>query len=122
VTLPIRCRLRGGRTWITGVGDEAGAKRVRRDAALIRGLQQAHRAMAELGWSKSDGAIADGRTMKAPENAYDRKLARLAFLAPDIQKRILEGRQPASMTLDMLLSQSIPTSWVMQRERFKITR
>ncbi len=122
VTIPIRCRLRGGRTWITGVGDEAGAKRVRRDAALIRGLQQAHRAMAELGWYKSDGTIADGRTMKAPQNAYDRKLARLAFLAPDIQKRILEGRQPAGMTLDMLLSQSIPTSWVMQRELFKITR
>ena len=47
-------------------------------------------------------------------------LCRLAFLAPDIQKRILEGRQPAEMTLDRLLHGRIPTSWADQRSLFGI--
>jgi len=41
-------------------------------------------------------------------------------LLPDIQKRILEGRQPAEMTLDRLLRSRIPTSWAAQRSLFRI--
>jgi DNA invertase Pin-like site-specific DNA recombinase len=118
VTLPIRCKLRGGRSWIGGAGEAA--QRVRRDPMLIRQLQQAHRIMAGLGWSKGDGSVADGRAMKAPPGAYERKICRLAFLAPDIQKRILKGRQPADMTLDRLLHGRIPTSWAAQRREFGI--
>jgi site-specific DNA recombinase len=118
VTLPIRCKLRGGRTWLAGAGD--GSARVRRDPMLIKQLQQAHRIMAGLGWSKADGSVADSCGMKAPEGAYERKICRLAFLAPDIQKRILEGRQPAGMTLDRLLHGRIPTSWAAQRSLFGI--
>jgi hypothetical protein len=58
--------------------------------------------------------------MKAPPGAYERKICRLAFLAPDIQKRILEGRQPADMTLDRLLPGRIPTSWAVQLRDFGI--
>ncbi|MBL8554374.1 MAG: hypothetical protein JNL41_08855 [Phenylobacterium sp.] len=76
--------------------------------------------MADLGWSKTDGSVADGHSMKAPPGAYERKICRLAFLAPDIQKRILEGRQPADMTLDRLLHGRIPTSWTAQRSLFGI--
>jgi hypothetical protein len=46
-----------------------------------------------------------------------RKLCRLAFLAPDIQRRILEGRQPPGVNLEMLVQVAIPTSWPEQRRR-----
>lgn len=46
VILPIRARLRGGRTWISGRPGSDGVVRPRRDPTLIKGLQQAHRILA----------------------------------------------------------------------------
>jgi hypothetical protein len=117
VILPIRCRSRGGRTWISGPAGSDGTVRVRRDPTLIKGLQQAHRILARHGW-RPDGAIENGRALVAPANPHERKLCRLALLAPDIQKRILEGRQPWGLTLDQLLNGRIPTAWPAQREAF----
>jgi hypothetical protein len=117
VSLPIRCRLRGGRTWITAPAGSGAMIRPRRDPALIKGLQQAHRVLAGLGW-RVDGSLEDGHSLSAPTGAYDRKLCRLAFLAPDIQKRILDGRQPRDLTLDQLINRPIPASWPAQRAAF----
>ena len=47
---------------------------------------------------------------------YLRKLSTLAFLAPDIQRAILEGRQPMGLTLGNLLSSALPLDWHKQRE------
>ena len=114
VVLSIRCRLRGGRTRIVGPAGAETVVQTRRDPALIRGLQQAHRTMAAIGW-RADGSVADGKAMAVPTNPYQRKLCRLAFLAPDIQQRILDGRQPRDLTLDSLIKASIPTAWPAQR-------
>jgi DNA invertase Pin-like site-specific DNA recombinase len=117
VVLPVRCRLRAGRTRIVApVGPET-VVQTRRDPALIRGLQQAHRTMAAIGW-RADGSVADGKAMAVPTNPYQRKLCRLALLAPDIQQRILDGRQPRDLTLDFLIRASIPTAWPAQRIAF----
>lgn len=48
---------------------------------------------------------------------YHRSLAQLAFLAPDIQTAILEGRQPAGLTLESLLDKTLPVAWSDQRAR-----
>jgi site-specific DNA recombinase len=115
-TLPIRCRLRGGRTRIiTPVGSVV-QRKARRDAVLIRGLRQAHRLAADMGWRCSDGTV-DLTNARAPAGAYDRKVCRLAFLAPDIQRLILEGRQPVGTNLELLVQVAIPTSWAEQRKR-----
>jgi hypothetical protein len=37
------------------------------------------------------------------------------FLAPDIQKAILEGRQPASLTIEQLMRGDLPLEWQEQR-------
>jgi hypothetical protein len=47
---------------------------------------------------------------------YLRKLSGLAFLAPDIQRAILEGRQPGGLTLSKLLAAQLPLHWDKQRE------
>ena len=117
VMLTIRCKLRGGRTWIQGPGGSVAALRARRDPTLVKALQQAHRIIGAIGW-RSDGSLEDGRKASAPTCAYERKLCRLAFLAPDIQKQILQGRQPRDLTLDRLINARIPTAWPAQRAAF----
>ena len=110
---PIRCQARGGRTWVLTPRSSATTPKVRRDPVLIRGLRQAHKIAAGLGWRATDGAFAD--LGKAPTSSYERRLWPLVFLAPDIQQAILEGRQPPALTLDSLLKKSIPTGWREQR-------
>ncbi|MNE73928.1 hypothetical protein D3C80_1699670 [compost metagenome] len=56
--------------------------------------------------------------MAAPVGAYDRKLVRLAFLAPDLQRAILEGRQAPGLTLSRLLDEPISPDWNCQRRMF----
>jgi hypothetical protein len=51
----------------------------------------------------------------SPVSPYDRKLLRLAFLAPDLQRDILAGRQPASLNLERFIKLEIPLSWKEQR-------
>lgn len=110
---PVRCQARGGRTWVLTPTSPAAVRKARRDPVLIRGLRQAHKIAAGLGWRASDGAFAGSG--KAPTSSYERRLWPLVFLAPDIQQAILEGRQPPALTLDQLLKTRLPTSWAEQR-------
>lgn len=50
-------------------------------------------------------------------DAHVRRLLRLAFLAPDIVESIIEGRQPRSLTVKLLL-RGIPLAWSDQRTAF----
>ena len=112
--LAVRCRVRGGRTWVTPPPGSRMAIRPKRDAVLIRGLREAHRVAAGLGWNAADGSIR-GPGAKAPDSHYQRKLCRMAFLAPDIQRAILMGQQPAGLTLDRFVREDIPLAWPEQR-------
>lgn len=115
LNLALSCRVRGGRTWISAAG---GAEPLtRHDPVLVRGLRQAHRLAGGLGWRMADGGMTT-LDAKAPESAYERKLCRLAFLAPDVQKAIVEGRQPPGLTLEALLRAEIPLDWAKQRQEF----
>ena len=46
--------------------------------------------------------------------AYIRTRAQLAFLAPSIQTAILDGQQPASLTLEKLVRMQLPLDWTEQ--------
>ena len=43
----------------------------------------------------------------------------IAFLAPDIQAAILEGRQPVGLFRQRLITGEIPAAWANQRRLFK---
>jgi hypothetical protein len=58
------------------------------------------------------------RPDQAPSNPYDRRLLRLAFLAPDLQRGILSGAHPRQLNLERLMQIRIPTSWAAQRALF----
>ena len=116
VTIPVRMKLRGGRTWIT---DEAGEPLARgpADQALVAALKQAHvllrLAQANI-VARSDAAAPSHHFA----STYQRRLAQLALLAPDLQLAILEGQQPLGMTLQSLIQLGIPSAWADQRRLF----
>lgn len=112
--LPISCRFRGGRTWILCPPGSDAKAHGRRDPVLIRALRQSHKLAVGMGWRCFDGAV-ENASGKAPANAYERRLCRLAFLAPDLQRRIMEGRQPTALNLERLIHEPIPVSWTEQR-------
>jgi len=51
----------------------------------------------------------------SPPDTYQRRLAEIGLLAPDIQLAILEGRQPPGLTMDELLKADLPLAWADQR-------
>jgi DNA invertase Pin-like site-specific DNA recombinase len=103
VTVPIALQARGGRAQIAaGLPDRA-----RPDPVLIAALRKAHRLLAWPGGLPSLEA--------APVSVYDRRLLRLALLAPDIQRGIFAGRQPPCCNLEFFMTREIPLAWDAQR-------
>ena len=78
---------------------------------LIRALRAAHALLEH---------DADGEPLidAIPASPYHRRLLRLAFLAPELQRAILAGRQPPGLTLKHLLEQRLPLLWSEQKRVF----
>ena len=115
MTIPGRPVFRGGRTWIATEDGAAVATVAKADPHLLRALQRAHEVSAEhrIGPASS---IEDLRISRGVADCYSRALAPLAFLAPDIQTAIVEGRQPAGLTREWLIKNPLPLAWADQRE------
>jgi hypothetical protein len=100
VTLPFRIVVRGGKTAIEG----GAVSKAQPDPVLIAALRDA--------WSLvSRDALGLPILDTAPASSYQRRLVRLAFLAPDLQRAILDGRQPPGLTLAQLLDVDLPLDW-----------
>lgn len=105
ITIPISLPLRGGRRSNTAGQPDAADH----DSTLITALRKAH---AMVGRDERGQPI----IVTAPTSPYERRLLRLAFLAPDIQQAILAGRQPRSLNLEQLIHRDLPIAWSRQRE------
>ena len=119
VVLPLRVKARGGRTWIALPDGRSPLARGAVDPVLVDGLSRAHGIVAEVGVRPDGKQLAD-RKAKAPASAYQRALATLVFLAPDIQAAIVAGRQPVGLKLEHLLRTHTPLAWADQRAKFVI--
>ena len=104
VSLPILFAARGSRTLVL----PATSRPRQPDPVLISALRKAH---AMLRTERSMPLID-----AAPRSPYDRFILGLAFLAPDIQRAIIEGRQPAHLNLESLKAIDLPLAWSKQRE------
>lgn len=109
LTLPVRVRFHGGRTTIKG-GAVPAAKP---DPTLVKALRTAH-AMVDR------DAAGLPLLAAAPATPWQRRLVRLAFLAPALQRAILEGTQPTGLTLADLMSASPALLWSEQVNYFGI--
>jgi len=114
ITSPVKVQTRGGRT--SRIDGSARPVRSCPDRALIAGLRRAHLELTARGidLAQANAPIDNARGVEDP---YLRKLTRLAFLAPDIQRTILGGRQPPGLKLADLLARDLPLSWEDQREQ-----
>ena len=82
---------------------------VRRDPFLIAALRTAHAML------QHDAA---GRSIlkTVPGPRHERRLARLAFLSPSLQQAIMEGTQPANLTLARIVRGKLPPCWKEQEK------
>lgn len=117
VVLPLRVKARGGRTWMALPDGRSPLARITVDPVLVDGLSRAHGVIAKVG-VRPDGNQQVDRKAKAPASAYQRMLATLAFLAPDIQAAIVAGRQPVGLKLEHLLRTETPLAWADQRAKY----
>ena len=115
VSLPIHMHFRGGRTWLVGAEPAAAARRLSTTSALARALKQAHADLRKLHASPLDWPVCPA---SAPDNTPALRRARLAFLAPDIQLAILEGRVDPSLQVRDLIGARAPAYWPHQRGSF----
>jgi site-specific DNA recombinase len=106
--LPVRLQFHGGRTRIISGAEPGG----RPDPVLVKALRAAH---AMLGRDAAGHPVLAG----APASTYHRRLLRLAFLAPELQRAIFSGRQPVGMTLAALMDARLPLLWTEQIDAFE---
>jgi site-specific DNA recombinase len=97
----------------SSIGDPEAHKR---NPSLIRLVAQGRKWYLQL----TSGAMTSLRAIAAAEGVTERYVSRVlkgSLLAPDIVQRILDGRQPVTMTVRNLLD-PIPTDWTEQRRFF----
>jgi len=114
VNIPARLKTRGGRSWMVMPDGAAPAGRARIDQTLVWGLSRAHSIVSAMAL-RPDGRAINGQAGKAAASPYERAMAGLTFLAPDIQAAIIAGRQPAGLKLEHILRSRIPLAWADQR-------
>jgi len=81
------------------------------DKTMIRALARAHEWTSALRMGKS---LIDIAARTRHSDSYVRTRAQLSFLSPDIQRAILEGRQPPELTLERIIRKPIPLDWNLQ--------
>ncbi|MFC3085394.1 recombinase family protein [Tabrizicola soli] len=107
--LPLRLSTHRGRTEIL-----AAAPRPRKaDPVLVAALRSAQQMFMR-------GTQGRPTLDAAPDTSHRRRLVRLAFLAPDLQRAILAGEQPENLTLARFLDSDLPLSWAAQRRMFEV--
>lgn len=105
ILVPVALPRRGGRRLVL----PAQSKQSDPDPILIAALRKAHAMLAR------DRGMPVMET--APVSPYERMILRLAFLAPDIQRAMIDGRLPRPFNLEYFKSVDLPLAWSKQRER-----
>ncbi|WP_295226006.1 recombinase family protein [uncultured Brevundimonas sp.] len=120
LNVPVVLKHRSGRAWLESAGPSA--PRRRPDRILIAALRRAHAELAKVGVNAAAPSATSWRDVVGINDSYLRRLVPLAFLAPDIQEAIMDGRQPVGLTLQSVRNREIPMSWDDQREQLGFQR
>lgn len=83
-----------------------------RDEVLIRNIALAHSWFEQIKAGKTFGEIAAAGSLS---KRRIQQMIALAFLAPDILRDVLDGRQPVGFTSDWCLRHELPSDWQDQR-------
>ena len=85
------------------------------DSTLIKALYKAHLWIADL---KAGASVAEVAAKHALTGSDLRKRIYLACLSPKIQRAILAGTFPDTISLTSLATQKLPLSWAEQHALF----
>jgi hypothetical protein len=119
VRIPISIRKRGGRKLVLapdGTSEIWTAPCRRTDSAMVKAIARAFR-WREMLENGTYATIAEIAAAEKINESYVGRVLRLTLLAPDVIETILNGRQPASLQLPILLK-PIPIDWEAQRRAF----
>ena len=120
VDLPMTFKKRGGRKVIVLPDGTQGnpAPMATIDNTMIKAISRAFR-WQRLLENGTYGCLEEIAKAEKIGSSFVSRIIRLALLAPDIVEAILEGQQPASLTLkDLMLP--FPVEWAGQRVRFGV--
>ena len=119
VRVPLAVRKqRGGRKLMIAPVSTTNRGSSAADTTLVKALARAFRwrRMMETGRYSTIDELAAAETINS---SYVSRLLRLTLLAPDIVEAVLDGRQPAAMTLPALM-EPFPVEWDAQRQADRI--
>ena len=85
------------------------------DKTMIRALRNAHAWVRQM---KAGASIREVMMQANKSDSYVSRIMLLAFLAPRIQKAIMDGTQPVSLTLETLIRSRMPRDWNAQEVLF----
>ncbi len=114
IIVPMTVRRWGGRSHVVEAARDHASVRARVDKSLIRGLGRAH-ALVATARTFPHRTVEELAVHQQASESYIRRLSRLAFLAPDIQQAIIDGRQPNGLTLERMMRIDLPIAWSEQR-------
>ncbi|MBB4002616.1 MAG: hypothetical protein V7704_19480 [Aurantimonas endophytica] len=111
VRVPLAIRKRGGRKLVIAPTAEVGLSTsgTRIDSSMIKAVARGHRwkGLLEAGTFASMAELAAAEKINP---SYLSRILRLTLLSPSLIQAILDGRQPAGVTLDRLM-QPFPCEW-----------
>jgi site-specific DNA recombinase len=112
LTVPLARRRAGRDTRLLIDGPEA----TQADPALLRMLLRARELRDEL-MQSGEASLAETAKAEGISRTYLTRMARLAFLSPEITTAILDGRQPVQLTAARLSRLTdLPLAWSKQRQ------
>ncbi len=106
LAIDVELPLRGGKQTVN-----AGVRTPVPDTTLVAALRRAHAMLAK-------DSTGQPVLYAAPTSPYERRILNLAFLAPDIQRAIIEGTLPAQVNLEQFVHCDFPLDWDAQRALF----
>ncbi|ANK79896.1 MAG: hypothetical protein TEF_03115 [Rhizobiales bacterium NRL2] len=113
VRVPFRIRKHGGRKLMVSPDGASAPARPRIDSTLVKALARAHRWKRLL--EQGDyGNLTELARAEKINLSYVGRVLRLTLLAPDIVEGILDGRQPPTWQLELLLK-PFSADWSEQR-------
>lgn len=116
VQIPLQLRRRGGHKLVVTPNGTSGwtPQRARVDNAMVKAIARAHR-WRRLLESGAYGTVTEIAAAQRINQSYVCRILRLTLLAPDIVEGILNGRQPATLQLHMLMT-PFSVDWEGQRK------
>lgn len=108
--------IRRGKTLHASANLVDDAERRRSLADLVR---KSHALLARL--HASPTATERHGQMTVPVNEWSKQRVAIGLLAPDIQKMLLQGKAPAHLLPEMLVSRDLPMDWKEQRRVFGVS-